>query len=66
MFKLFIFLLERKYFEAFTRMLDVQVEEMKSMGNAIRKMEITRREFSEDKGIQEYMQSQSWKGKLME
>lgn len=43
-------------------MLDVQVEEMKSMGNAIRKMEITRREFSEDKGIQEYMQSQSWKG----
>ncbi|THU71420.1 hypothetical protein C4D60_Mb04t01220 [Musa balbisiana] len=53
---------ERKYFEAFTRMLDVQVEEMKSMGNAIRKMEITRRELSEDKGIQEYMQSQSWKG----
>lgn len=53
---------ERKYFEAFTRMLDVQVEEMKSMGNAIRKLEITRREFSEDKGIQEYMQSQSWKG----
>lgn len=30
---------ERRYFEEFTNLLDVQVREMKSMSNAIRKLE---------------------------
>ncbi|WOK97883.1 peroxisomal membrane protein PEX14-like isoform X1 [Canna indica] len=51
-----------KYFEAFSRMLDVQLEEMISIGNAIHKMETTRKEFAENKGRQGYTQSELWKG----
>ncbi|KAG6519994.1 hypothetical protein ZIOFF_017023 [Zingiber officinale] len=46
--------LERKYFEGFMAALDVQVKEMKSMGDAIRRLESTRDDrFSEDKPIYE-------------
>ncbi|XP_008782461.1 peroxisomal membrane protein PEX14-like isoform X2 [Phoenix dactylifera] len=49
---------ERKYFEAFMVALDVQVKEMKSMGDAIRKLESTRENsFSQEKLIEEYIQS---------
>ncbi|KAG1342781.1 peroxisomal membrane protein PEX14 [Cocos nucifera] len=49
---------ERKYFEAFMGALDVQVKEMKSMGDAIRKLESTRENsFSQEKLIEEYIQS---------
>ncbi|XP_074582538.1 peroxisomal membrane protein PEX14-like isoform X1 [Curcuma longa] len=45
---------ERKFFEAFMGALDVQVKEMKSMGDAIRRMESTRDvRFSEDNLVQE-------------
>ncbi|KAG6517191.1 hypothetical protein ZIOFF_020571 [Zingiber officinale] len=45
---------ERKYFEGFMAALDVQVKEMKSMGDAIRRLESTRDDrFSEDKPIYE-------------
>ncbi|WOL01223.1 peroxisomal membrane protein PEX14-like isoform X1 [Canna indica] len=45
---------ERKYFEAFFGALDVQVKELKSMGDAIRRLENTTADrFSEDKLIQE-------------
>ncbi|XP_010940049.1 peroxisomal membrane protein PEX14 isoform X4 [Elaeis guineensis] len=49
---------ERKYFEAFMGALDMQVKEMKSMGDAIHKLE-SRREnsFSQEKLLEEYIQS---------
>lgn len=49
---------EKKYFEAFMSMMDVQVKEMKNMGEAIRKLESTKENSSyQDKLIQEYIQS---------
>lgn len=49
---------ERKYFEAFMGMMDVQVKEMKTIGEAIRRLESTRENSShQDKLIQEYIQS---------
>lgn len=46
--------------------LDVQVKEMKSMGDAIRKLESTRENgFSQEKLIEEYIQSTVGNGKLI-
>ncbi|XP_077253661.1 peroxisomal membrane protein PEX14-like isoform X3 [Tasmannia lanceolata] len=51
---------EKKYFEAFMSVLDSQVEEMKSTGNAIRKLEATREVTpSATKHIKEHVQSAS-------
>lgn len=54
---------EKKYFEEFMGMLDVQVEEMKSMGNAIRKLE-KRRELinseAEHKSLNEAAGANPW------
>ncbi|KAJ6838596.1 peroxisomal membrane protein PEX14 [Iris pallida] len=49
---------EKKYFEAFMGMMDVQLKEMKTMGETIRKLESTKENSSyQDKLIQEYIQS---------
>ncbi|XP_020270622.1 peroxisomal membrane protein PEX14 [Asparagus officinalis] len=49
---------ERKYFEAFMSAMDVQVKEMKSMGEAIRKLESSRENsHSKEKMMEEYIQS---------
>ncbi|XP_074572856.1 peroxisomal membrane protein PEX14-like isoform X2 [Curcuma longa] len=53
---------ERKYFETFTRLLDVQLEEMKSIGNVIRKIEVSRKELTEDNDLHTNMQSDISKG----
>lgn len=54
---------EKKYFEAFMKVLDVQVEEMKSMGNALRRLEAAREiTRSSDKHTEEYVQSASGNG----
>lgn len=53
---------ERKYFEAFMGALDVQVKEMKSMGDAIRRLESRRDEY---KLIQENIHSTNGNGKLI-
>lgn len=45
---------ERKFFEAFMSMMDVQVKEMKSVGEAIRKLE-SKSSHSEDKMIEDYI-----------
>ncbi|KAJ8479539.1 hypothetical protein OPV22_023266 [Ensete ventricosum] len=50
---------ERKYFEAFMGALDVQVKEMKSMGDAIRRLESRR---DEDNLIQENIHSTNVNG----
>ncbi|XP_077244101.1 peroxisomal membrane protein PEX14-like isoform X2 [Tasmannia lanceolata] len=56
---------ERKYFEAFKSVLDVQVEEMKLMGNTIRKLEATREVTpSVTKHIEEHVQSASGNGPI--
>ncbi|URE45994.1 Peroxisomal membrane anchor protein (Pex14p) conserved region [Musa troglodytarum] len=52
---------ERKYFEAFMGALDVQVKEMKSMGDAIRRLESRR---DEDKLIQENIHSTNGNGSV--
>lgn len=52
---------ERKYFEAFMGALDVQVKEMKSMGDAIRRLENRR---DEDKLIQENIHSTNGNGSV--
>ncbi|XP_043704945.1 peroxisomal membrane protein PEX14-like isoform X2 [Telopea speciosissima] len=52
---------EKKYFEAFRSLLDVQVEEMRSMCNAIRKLEATRDiALSSNKQTDEHTQTLSW------
>ncbi|XP_008787960.2 peroxisomal membrane protein PEX14-like [Phoenix dactylifera] len=49
---------ERKYFEAFMGALDMQVKEMKSMGDAIHKLESKRgTSLSQEKLLEEYIQS---------
>ncbi|XP_042502770.1 peroxisomal membrane protein PEX14-like [Macadamia integrifolia] len=54
---------EKKYFEAFRSLLDVQVEEMKSMSNAIRKLEATSDiGLSSNKQAVEHIQSASSNG----
>lgn len=52
---------ERKYFEAFMGALDVQVKEMKSMGDAIRRLESRRDEY---KLIQENIHSTNGNGSV--
>ncbi|CAL9771083.1 unnamed protein product [Musa acuminata subsp. burmannicoides] len=52
---------ERKYFEAFMGALDVQVKEMKSMGDAIRRLESRRDEY---KLIQENIHSTNENGSV--
>ncbi|THU53022.1 hypothetical protein C4D60_Mb10t10060 [Musa balbisiana] len=52
---------KRKYFEAFMGALDVQVKEMKSMGDAIRRLENRR---DEDKLIQENIHSTNGNGSV--
>ena len=51
-FTLFYTWPERRRFEEFTNLLDVQVREMKSMTNAIRKFEGTEKLLSEQEDIQ--------------
>ncbi|XP_072999015.1 peroxisomal membrane protein PEX14-like isoform X1 [Typha latifolia] len=54
---------ERKYFEAFMGALDVQVKEMKSMSDAIRKLESRREDsFSQNNLIEEHVQSTARNG----
>ncbi|KAJ4959763.1 hypothetical protein NE237_019673 [Protea cynaroides] len=54
---------EKKYFEAFRNLLDVQVEEMKSMSSAIRKLETTRDiAISSNKQTEEHIQLASSNG----
>nr|CAD1822740.1 unnamed protein product [Ananas comosus var. bracteatus] len=54
---------ERKYFEAFMGALDVQVKEMKSMSEALRKLESRKEDsFSREKLTEEYMQSTTRNG----
>ncbi|XP_042392873.1 peroxisomal membrane protein PEX14-like isoform X1 [Zingiber officinale] len=53
---------ERKYFETFTRLLDVQLEEMKSIGNVIRKIEVSRKELTDDNDLHTNRQSDISKG----
>ncbi|XP_043723748.1 peroxisomal membrane protein PEX14 [Telopea speciosissima] len=54
---------EKKYFEAFRSLLDVQVEEIKSMSNAIRKLEATSDiGLSSNKQVVEHIQSASSNG----
>ncbi|KAJ8641905.1 hypothetical protein MRB53_018599 [Persea americana] len=54
---------ERKYLESFMSLLDVQVKEMKSMRDAIRKLEVTREvTHSPDKHTEDYIQSASANG----
>ncbi|XP_058091641.1 peroxisomal membrane protein PEX14 isoform X2 [Magnolia sinica] len=54
---------ERKYFEAFMSLLDVQVEEMKSMGNSLRKLEAAREDnLSSGKHMEEHLQYASGNG----
>ncbi|XP_072985815.1 peroxisomal membrane protein PEX14-like isoform X2 [Typha latifolia] len=49
---------ERKYFEAFMEALDVQVKEMKSMTDTIRKLERRREDtYQQDKMTEEHIQS---------
>lgn len=58
-----LFLSERKYFETLMSLLDVRVKEMKSMGNAILKLEVTREgTHSSDKHKEDYFQSASGNG----
>ncbi|XP_064985536.1 peroxisomal membrane protein PEX14-like isoform X1 [Musa acuminata AAA Group] len=52
---------ERKYFEAFMGALDVQVKEMKSMGDAIRRLESRRDEY---KLVQENIHSTNGNGSV--
>lgn len=61
-----LFLSERKYFDALKSLLDVQVAEMKSMGNALHKLETTREVTrSSNKHTEDYVQFPSGNGKFI-
>lgn len=54
---------EKRYFEAFMNMMDVQVKEMKSMGEAIRKLESKREHNnSQDKSFEEHIRASAVNG----
>lgn len=58
-----LFFSESKYLESFISLLDVQVKEMKSMGDAIRKLEVIREvAHSSDKHTEDYIKSASGNG----
>lgn len=63
-FSNFMLFLERKYFDLVTKLLDTQVGEMKSMHNALRKMEGTiDNSLTVKKQIEEKLQTESFTGK---
>lgn len=53
---------ERKYFESFMSLIDVQVKEMKSMSEVIRKLEAREHSYSENRLMKDHVQSTTGNG----